>query len=226
MLTSLQNKASGENVASQHKPALRVASRHAIGTWTATSFLQMQEENKYKTRLKVISGKTGNTQKYNAQKNTLKRQLSKTSDLAGLFEIHPNQFQSRESGQQNFNSTATTAALTLASSNDETGYSFLQKLNSMLIPCIDETDLNVGRICTLIKMSKTNLFIKLKAATGLSISLYVRKLKLIRGKQMLLTTQLTISEIAYQIGFNDPKYFTRVFSAEFGISPKEMRERG
>ena len=67
---------------------------------------------------------------------------------------------------------------------------------------------------------------KLKAATGLSISLYVRKLKLSKGIQMLLSTNLTISEIAYQTGFNDPKYFTRVFSAEFGVSPKEMRVKG
>lgn len=94
------------------------------------------------------------------------------------------------------------------------------------LPFFYDADLDVSRICTLLKMSKTNLFMKLKAATGLSISLYVRRLKLSKGKQLLLSTDLTISEIAYQTGYNDPKYFTRVFSAEFGASPKEMRVRG
>lgn len=120
----------------------------------------------------------------------------------------------------------TNATINYSPSIHETSQVFLQKLNNLLLPFIDDADLDVSRICSLLKMSKTNLFMKLKAATGLSISLYVRRLKLIKGKQMLLSTNLTISEIAYQTGFNDPKYFTRVFSAEFGVSPKEMRVRG
>lgn len=226
MASSLQNNPITKNTVSQNQFVLRVASRRTIGTLTTASPLLRQAETHHRTRLSVISTKAGSPKKIYSHKNHINRQFSQTPDRVPFFEIQVNQFQSRELGIQTHYSTHNKANVLLAPSIDETENSFLEKLNRHLLPFIDDADLDVSRICTLLKMSKTNLFMKLKAATGLSISLYVRRLKLIKGKQMLLSTNLTISEIAYQTGFNDPKYFTRVFSAEFGVSPKEMRVRG
>lgn len=100
---------------------------------------------------------------------------------------------------------------------------FLIKLYYTLEPLISDANLSVESICTLMCISKTKLFMKLKTLTGLSITHYMRNLRLTKAKKLLSQTEMTISEIAYTVGFNDPKYFTRVFGEEFGMSPKEVR---
>ena len=73
-------------------------------------------------------------------------------------------------------------------------------------------------------MSRTQLFLKLKALTGYSASQYIRLLRLQKAKKLLKTSHLNISEIAYAVGFGDPKYFSRVFSQEFGVPPTKYRK--
>ncbi len=62
--------------------------------------------------------------------------------------------------------------------------------------------------------------------TRLSSSNFIRSIRLEEGRMLLFSTRQTISEIAYSVGFNDPNYFTRTFTKEFGVSPKRMREGG
>ena len=52
----------------------------------------------------------------------------------------------------------------------------------------------------------------------------LRKYRLSRGRQLLETTDLSISEIAYDVGFTAPSYFAKCFKDEFGISPGEVRQ--
>jgi AraC-like DNA-binding protein len=73
-------------------------------------------------------------------------------------------------------------------------------------------------------MGRTNLHNKISALTGLSTTLYVRKIRLHRSKELLLGTSMNISEVAYAVGFNDPRFFTRVFSEEFGMSPSALKK--
>ncbi len=75
-------------------------------------------------------------------------------------------------------------------------------------------------------MSRTNLHNKLSALTGLSTTLYVRKLRLRRAKELLAGTDATVAEIAYEVGFNDPKFFSRVYAEEYGVPPSEERKKG
>jgi transcriptional regulator GlxA family with amidase domain len=63
----------------------------------------------------------------------------------------------------------------------------------------------------------------MSALTGMSVTRYDRSLRLARARQLLITSPLSISEVAYAIGFDDPKYFTRLFSEEFHYSPTEFR---
>ncbi len=64
---------------------------------------------------------------------------------------------------------------------------------------------------------------KFNALTGRSPSLFIRTIRLHHAKDMLISSDSTISEIAYRTGFNDPKFFSRVFSKEFGVSPSQYR---
>jgi signal transduction histidine kinase/DNA-binding response OmpR family regulator/ligand-binding sensor domain-containing protein len=100
---------------------------------------------------------------------------------------------------------------------------FLQKLRSAIDAQLANADLSIDEICQLVGMSRTALHQKMVALTGLSVNRYVRALRLARAKNLLTSSQLNISEIAYAVGFDDPKYFSRVFSDEFGLSPANFR---
>ena len=69
------------------------------------------------------------------------------------------------------------------------------------------------------------LYRKVKALTGRSPVELLRTARLQRARQMLLTTDKTISEVAYDVGFSAPSYFTKCFRDEFGISPSELTNK-
>lgn len=72
--------------------------------------------------------------------------------------------------------------------------------------------------------SKSTLHRKLKSLTGLSPGEFIRNVRLKHAVQMLTNNTGNISEIAFAVGFNDPKYFSRCFKAEYGMTPKEFQE--
>ena len=72
-------------------------------------------------------------------------------------------------------------------------------------------------------MSRSQLFRKIKALTGQSPSLFIRAIRLERGKELLQTTEMSISEIAYEVGFSTPAYFSDAFLEAFGVRPSEVR---
>ncbi len=101
---------------------------------------------------------------------------------------------------------------------------FLLKIRQYVEENLSDANLSAEVICRKAGMSHTNLNLKMNALTGLPISLYVRALRLNRAKDLLVATQKTVAEIAYEVGFNDPKYFSRAFSEEFGKAPGEWRK--
>jgi len=72
--------------------------------------------------------------------------------------------------------------------------------------------------------SKSTLHRKLKSLTGLSPGEFIRSIRLKHAVQMLSNNMGNISEIAFAVGFNDPKYFSRCFKIEFGHTPREYQE--
>lgn len=72
-------------------------------------------------------------------------------------------------------------------------------------------------------LSISQLYRKMNALTGTTPALFIRKMRLHRGMEMLRTVEINISEIAYEVGFSDPANFLRTFSKEFGSLPNEYR---
>ena len=70
-------------------------------------------------------------------------------------------------------------------------------------------------------MSKTQLYKKLKSITGLSVSIFIRSIRLKRATLIMRQEKYPISEIAYMVGFNDPAYFTKCFREYFNESPSQ-----
>ncbi|MCC6461928.1 MAG: response regulator, partial [Saprospiraceae bacterium] len=102
---------------------------------------------------------------------------------------------------------------------------FLQKLQAVVESRLAQADLSVEEISRLLGMSYPVVHRKVTALTGRSLTLYVRLLRLLQARLLLADPALSVADVAYETGFNDPKFFSRVFSEEFGMSPTAFRQR-
>ena len=102
--------------------------------------------------------------------------------------------------------------------------SFLQKLITVIEQNSNNNQFGVPDLAEGVQMSQMQVYRKLKALTGETPSVLIRKTRLQKGKELLESSDLTISEIAYDIGFSDPNYFSRTFQKEFGKSPSDFRK--
>jgi YesN/AraC family two-component response regulator len=86
---------------------------------------------------------------------------------------------------------------------------------------ISDPDFSVEDLSRALHMSRVALYKKLLALTGKSPLDFIKSIRLKRAAQLLGKSQCTVSEIAYEVGFNNPKYFARTFRKEFGVLPSE-----
>lgn len=103
--------------------------------------------------------------------------------------------------------------------------SFLEKLHDLIRENLDNPDFKPESYVESLAISRTTFYRKLKALTGYAPNEYVRTIRLKVAAEMLLTTTLSVSEISYLVGFNDPLYFSKCFKNQFGISPTYYRKK-
>ena len=101
--------------------------------------------------------------------------------------------------------------------------SFISSIRKAIEENLDDEYFGIQELCKTIGMSRAQLHRKIKALTGLSTSIYIRSIRLHHAKRLLQKAELNIAQVAYEVGFRDPKYFSRTFSEAFGQSPKEFR---
>lgn len=101
---------------------------------------------------------------------------------------------------------------------------FIFKLQKALEAHSADEDFHSGQLCQTMGVSRVQLFRKLKALTGHSASQLVRSFRLNKAREMITQTELNVSEIAFEVGFKDPAYFTRAFTREFGVAPSALRK--
>jgi signal transduction histidine kinase/DNA-binding response OmpR family regulator/streptogramin lyase len=118
---------------------------------------------------------------------------------------------------------STEPGVALVEENESLESLFLQKLRSALEVQWGNNPSSMEAIYHEMGMSRSSLHRKMIALTGMSVTRYDRSLRLTQARQLLNTTPMTISEVAYAVGFDDPKYFSRLFSEEFEHSPTEFR---
>ena len=90
---------------------------------------------------------------------------------------------------------------------------------------ISRSDLSVEELSHELGMSRVHLYKKLLQITGKTPIEFIRIIRLKRAAQLLRESQQNVSEIAYQLGFNNPKYFSKYFKDEFGVLPSVYQER-
>ncbi|MCB0837987.1 MAG: response regulator, partial [Bacteroidetes bacterium] len=103
---------------------------------------------------------------------------------------------------------------------------FIIKVRELITKYMGDENFNVTILCKELGMSRSLLHKKMKALTGNSISHLIRTIRLDKARELLLNSDLQIGEIAYMLGFSDPGYLTRLFIAEFGKNPRDVRKEG
>ncbi|NQU54795.1 MAG: helix-turn-helix transcriptional regulator, partial [Bacteroidetes bacterium] len=96
---------------------------------------------------------------------------------------------------------------------------FMQHIIDLLEKNIDNTGFNIESFCKNIGVSSSQLYRKIKSITGLSPNEFIRTHRLKKAALLIKESNLNISEIAYQVGFNDALYFSKCFKKQFGTAP-------
>ena len=99
---------------------------------------------------------------------------------------------------------------------------FLQRLIELVEENIENPSFNIEQFAQELAVSRALLFTKIKALTNHTPKNFLKSFRLKRAAQLLKTRKLNVSEVAYRVGFNAPKYFSKVFQKEFGCTPSEF----
>jgi signal transduction histidine kinase/ligand-binding sensor domain-containing protein/DNA-binding response OmpR family regulator len=96
---------------------------------------------------------------------------------------------------------------------------FLAKLNEILNEHMIEAEFSVDDYANLMGLGRTVFYKKVRGVTGYSPNEYLRVIRMKKAAELLLTEDLTVAEISYKVGINDPYYFSKCFKNQFGIAP-------
>lgn len=149
--------------------------------------------------------------------------LPKPFEIDGLLALIHNQLRRREQIRARYKGDKLLTHKEVNFSNaDET---FLLKLNALIADNMSDPELDVAFIATNMCISRSLLFNKVKAITGMGIVDYVNKLRIERSIVLLTTTTMNITEISEVAGFSSLRYFSRVFKSIKGEVPSVYRKQ-
>lgn len=147
--------------------------------------------------------------------------IAKPFDLKVLHARINNLVYSSELKQKEFRmSKEVNIAKLEVQSNDER---FLEKAVQCIEKHLDNSEFDINGFADELNVSKSTLNRKVKAMTGLTALDFIKNIRLKYACGMLKKKGMGISEVAYLVGFNNPKYFTRCFKEEFGMTPTEFQ---
>ena len=102
--------------------------------------------------------------------------------------------------------------------------SFIQKIREFMLANLGDEMFNIKKLCYEVAMSRAQLYRKFKSLTDKTIFEYFLSLRLHKAKELLTTSDINVSEAAFQTGFINLSHFSKVFTKEFGINPSKVQE--
>ncbi|MEL7123652.1 MAG: ATP-binding protein, partial [Bacteroidota bacterium] len=103
---------------------------------------------------------------------------------------------------------------------------FVLNVKALVLKNLDDLDYDLNALSKALNLSRSQLGRKLKALTGNSPGIFIRNIRLHEAKRLLLTTDRSVKEIAYDVGFSSHNYFTNSYTAAFNESPSDTRQSG
>ena len=101
---------------------------------------------------------------------------------------------------------------------------FVRELNKQIKDNLDNAGFSVENLADALNISRVQLYRKVKAMLGISVSDYISDFRLENAKSMLETTDKSIAEIGYSTGFSSPNYFSTAFKSKYGVTPGAYRK--
>lgn len=99
---------------------------------------------------------------------------------------------------------------------------FLKQLQAIIQKNLSDSEFGVEDMGQQIGLSRVQLYRKVKAMTGSSVVDLLRKARLAKARRLLETSSMSVSEVAYEVGFSAPSYFTKCFKDEYGMLPGDV----
>ena len=102
---------------------------------------------------------------------------------------------------------------------------FMDKLVDLMEQNMDNGELVVDDLVRELAVSRSVFFKKLKTLTGLAPIEFIKEMRIKRAAQLIETGEFNMTQISYMVGINDPRYFSKCFKAQVGMTPTEYREK-
>ena len=99
---------------------------------------------------------------------------------------------------------------------------FMETLNNYIFEHISDTDMSADRLADAMRTTRKTLASKISANTGLTVNEYVRTCRLKKAAELLSKNKYRINEVGYLVGYSTPSYFTKHFTAQFGMKPSDF----
>jgi signal transduction histidine kinase/DNA-binding response OmpR family regulator/ABC-type xylose transport system substrate-binding protein len=148
--------------------------------------------------------------------------LTKPFNPAFLLESLRTLLSNRQRQREHFRRELSTATATVAAPQ-RPDQKFLADLTAIVEANLTRPELSVDDVAHSLGLSRVQLYRKVKAVLGTGVTDFIQSLRLTKSRQLLLEEGLTIAEVAYQLGFSSPAYFSTSFRARYQMSPSEFR---
>lgn len=149
--------------------------------------------------------------------------IAKPFEMDILLSLIVNQLKLRNSIKEKYKNNQNVSLQDITFSNADEA--FLKRLNEFLNEHLAEEKLDVAFISTHIGVSRSLLFNKIKALTGMGIIDYVNKLRIDKAAHLLIHSSMNITEISEMVGFSTPRYFSKVFKDMKEMTPSAYRDK-
>lgn len=174
----------------------------------------------------LLTAKTDKKDKYKGIETGADDYISKPFEMEYLLLRIKNLLHSREQLRKIFQSRDTLlepSSVTVNSIDEK----FLKDLMKAIEEGIPNSEFSVNSLEKTLGMSHSNFYRKVKSLTGLSGKELLNEMRMKRAKQILLdNNSIRVDEVAYMVGFTNPKYFGKSFKDYFGVSPSKMKDQG
>lgn len=183
-----------------------------------------QEENLAHIPIVVLTAKEQTESKIDLYSIGAENYLVKPFDILELSAIVSSILAQRQRlkfcfKENYFTPSASFESIDIPKKND-----FIQQAIAIVHAHIDDSQFSVAQLMKELNLGRNKLQQEIKEHTGLTPVEFMRSARLIEAKNRLETSNVTISEVAYNVGFNNLSYFTRSFKAEFGMLPTDIKK--
>lgn len=169
----------------------------------------------------LLTARMGEDQKIEGYRTRADAYVQKPFNITELSVIAQNLIDGRKILRKRYTDQVIFSASEIA--NDTLEEQFLKRLTEVIEAHLTDSRFDVNTLCNELGMSKSQLNRKMKAVLGKSPNQYIRSYKLEKARQILKQTDLTVAEVAYDVGFSSPAYFSKCFHDEFGYSPSNLQ---